>query len=88
MFFEAIKMLSAVLISALLLGSSEAASTNKGTCKANFLNTVFNTGIGKHASFPDPIWSTLKSYGISNFSTLITLFLGQVTSNLGSCLLS
>ena len=66
-------MLSATVLAALLaVGTNAAPATGTngslGSCKPGFLNTVFNTGSANHASWPDPIWSTLTSYGIKNFS--------------------
>ena len=67
-------MLPTIPIFLLLLAGTIAAPANgtngttQGSCKPGFLNTVFNTGVAAHASWPDPIWSTLTSYGIQNFS--------------------
>ncbi|KAL8792149.1 MAG: hypothetical protein Q9195_005245 [Heterodermia aff. obscurata] len=67
-------MLSASLFATLLVAGTSSA---QGTCQPGFLNTVFNTGTPKHASWPDPIWSTLTSYGIQNFITFSLLPLPQ-----------
>ncbi|KAL8715764.1 MAG: hypothetical protein Q9220_000431 [cf. Caloplaca sp. 1 TL-2023] len=71
-------MFSTVILSALLVAISEAAPAKPGSCKAGFLNTVFNTRVAEHSSWPEPIWKTLTSYGISNF---ITFTLGPPNQN-------
>lgn len=66
--FEKATMLFTIALHALLVVRIKAAESSQGSCKAGFLNTVFNTGTPKLDSWPDPIWSTLTSYGIENFS--------------------
>ncbi|MCJ1457771.1 hypothetical protein MMC28_008140 [Mycoblastus sanguinarius] len=51
--------------------SSAAAGppSSNSTCKAGFLNAVFNTGAPKNAGWPGTTWSTLTQYGINDWST-------------------
>ncbi|KAL6719028.1 hypothetical protein ACLMJK_003263 [Lecanora helva] len=75
-------MLSTIALTALLVAGSNATPTKRSngtssTCKPGFLNTVFNTGSAAHASWPDPIWSTLTSYGIDNLITFTLLPINQ-----------
>ena len=75
-FLGLVNMFSLILLSTLLAATTLAAPTyqnSSGSCKPGFLNTVFNTGSANHASWPDPIWSTLTSYGIDNFSMVASI---------------
>ena len=40
---------------------------SSGGCKAGFLNTVFNVDV------PESVWNTIRSHGVSNFSTLLSV---------------
>ena len=48
--------------------TSGSLTSASGSCPTGFLNVVFNTNAGQAAGFPSTTWSTLTSYGISNWS--------------------